>query len=101
MATEVICTAITAAATIICAFIAHRTEQREKRVDARAEQRAKEGRLQLKMTQANNKLTIGIAMALKTGHANGEVEAGLKAVEEAQRDYREFLDGLAMDELKK
>ncbi|MCM1218112.1 MAG: hypothetical protein NC548_26800 [Lachnospiraceae bacterium] len=99
--TEVICTAITAAATIICAFIAHTTSQREKREDERAEQRAKEGRLQLKMSEANNKLTIGVAMALKTGHANGEIEAGLKAVEDAQNDYRLFLEGMALDELKK
>ena len=40
-------------------------------------------------------------MALKTGHANGEIEAGLKAVEDAQNDYRLFLEGLALDELKK
>ena len=86
---------------MICACIAHRTGQREKREDERAEQRAKEGRLQLKMSEANNKLTIGIAMALKTGHANGEVEAGLKAVQDAQNDYRLFLEGLALDELKK
>ncbi len=99
--TEVLCTAITAAATVLCAYIAHKTGQREKREDERAEQRAKEGRLQLKMSEANNKLTIGVAMALKTGHANGEIEAGLKAVEDAQNDYRLFLEGLALDELKK
>lgn len=99
--TEVICAAIAAASTIICAVIAHQAEKRGRLEDTRAEQRAKEGRLQLKMAEANNKLTIGIAIALKTGHANGEVEAGLKAVEEAQDDYRQFLEGLAVDELRK
>lgn len=99
--TEILCTAITAVATVLCAYIAHKTGQREKREDERAEQRAKEGRLQLEMSEANNKLTIGVAMALKTGHANGEIEAGLKAVEAAQNDYRLFLEGIALDELKK
>lgn len=99
--TEIICTFITAAATIICAYMAAQGKKRSDREDARAERRAKEGRLQLKMSEANNKLTIGIAMALKTGHANGEVEAGLKAVQDAQNDYRLFLEGLALDELKK
>lgn len=53
------------------------------------------------MIEANSKLTVGIAMALKHGHANGEVEAGLKAVDEAQREYVEFLEGIAIEQITK
>lgn len=99
--TEIICTFITAAATIICAYMAAQGKKRADKEDAIAEQRAKEGRLQLKMMDANSKLTVGVAMALKHGHANGEVEEGLKAVEDAQREYIEFMEGIAIDHIKK
>lgn len=61
----------------------------------------KEGRLQLKMMDANSRLTVGVAMALKHGHANGEVEEGLKAIEEAEKEYVEFLEDIAIDQIKK
>lgn len=99
--TEIICSAIAAIATIICAYISTQYKKMEARNEALAEQRAKEGRLQLKMLDANSKLTIGVAMALKNGHANGEVEAGLKAVDEAQQEYVEFLEGIAIDQITK
>lgn len=99
--TEIICTFITAAATIICAYMAVQEKKRSDRVDARAEQRAKEGRLQLAMIDANSKLTVGVAMALKNGYANGEVEEGLKAVREAQKEYIKFLEGIALEHITK
>lgn len=99
--TEIICTAITAAATIICGYMAISGKKRTEREDERAEQRAKEGMLQLQMIDANSKLTIGVAMALKHGHCNGEVEAGLQAVQEASDNYVQFLEGIAIDQIKK
>lgn len=99
--TEIICASITASATVICAFMAAQSKKMSEKEDARAEQRIKEGRLQLEMMDANNKLTIGIAMALKHGHANGEVEEGLSAVKEAQREYAEFLEAVAIANIRK
>ena len=98
---EIICAAIAAAATIICACIASGQKKRDAKEAVIAEQRAKEGRLQLKMLDANAKLTVGVAMALKHGHVNGEVEEGLKAVEEANNEYVHFLEGVAPDRIKK
>lgn len=98
---EIICAAIAAAATVICAFVAHQGEKRGKKEDARAERRALEGRLQLAMISANNELSIGTAMAVKLGHSNGEMEKGLKAVEDAQKEYRKFLEESALDEIRK
>ena len=40
-------------------------------------------------------------MALKHGHANGEVEAGLKEVESAQMEYQQFLENIAIDQIRK
>lgn len=99
--TEIICTAITAAATIICGYMAISGKKRAEREDERTEQRTKEGMLQLQMIDANSKLTIGVAMALKHGHCNGEVEAGLQAVQEASDNYVQFLEGIAIDQIKK
>lgn len=67
---------------------------------AHAKRRAEEGKLQLQMINANTQLTIGVAMALKHGHCNGEVEEGLRAVKQAQTDYNNFLKGIAIENLK-
>lgn len=106
MDTQIICTLLTAMSTIACAFVAahfskidKRSKERDAIAEKRAEQRAKEGKLQLSMLDANCKLTVGVAMALKRGHCNGEVEEGLKAVEETQAEYYRFLDGIAIDSL--
>lgn len=53
------------------------------------------------MIASNTELTVGVAMALKNGHCNGEVEAGLQAVKSAQLKYRQFLENLALEEIKK
>lgn len=104
--TEILCAAIAAAATIICACLAAQSSKRDKltaaqqqREEDRAAQRAKEGRLQLAMISANSQLTIGLAMAMKHGHCNGEVEAGLKAVKAAEAEYVKFLEGIGIDHL--
>jgi len=103
---EVVSALIAAVATIVCAAIASYTakaEKQRKEADVRAEtlnaQRAKEARLQLSMIAANSKLTVGVAMALKNGHANGEVEEGLQAVNTANAKYTEFLEEVAIDHM--
>jgi len=65
-----------------------------------AEQRKKENILAMRLTHANTKLTIGVATALKVGHANGEIEEGLKAVKEANEEYERFLQEVASDHLQ-
>lgn len=103
---EILCAIIAAVAAIICAAMAAQSSKREKReqaeqerIDRRAEQRAKEGRLQLAMLDANCRLTVGVAMALKRGHCNGEVEQGLAAINRTQHEYEQFLEGIALDQI--
>lgn len=105
---EVICAFIAAVATIICAWIAKCNADTEKKRNAsekRSEElnaeRAKEARLQMDMIAANSKLTVGVAMALKHGHANGEVEEGLAAVKTANEKYSDFLREIAINHMNK
>lgn len=105
--TEIICAVVASASTIICACIAANTAKAEKvrkkneeKEEQRSLQRSKEARLQLAMIAANSKLTVGVAMALKHGHTNGEVEEGLAAVENANGEYSRFLEEVALDHIK-
>lgn len=100
---EVLCAVIAACSTVLCSLIALKAERAEKQrkveieqEEERAKQRSKEGRLQLAMIAANSELTVGVAMALKNGHCNGEVERGLEAVTEANKRYSEFLESVAI-----
>lgn len=70
-------------------------EAERERVDKRAEQRKKESLLTMQLISADTKLTLGLAMAVKRGHANGEIEEGLEAVKAAQEEYQKFNDELA------
>ena len=105
---NIICAAIAALATIICAWIAANTSRAEKArkikdesTDRQSQERIKESRLQLAMIAANSELTVGVAMALKNGQCNGEVEAGLHAVEKANREYTRFLEEVAIEHINK
>lgn len=71
------------------------SKQERERIDKRAEQRMKESLLTMRLINADTKLTLGVAMALKHGHANGEIEEGLAAVKLAQEEYQKFNDELA------
>ena len=99
--TEIICTGLTAFSGIVVAWIANKTSKESARMEARAEQRRKESRLALQMQHANTELTVGLAMAMKHGKCNGEVEEGLTAVKEANKAYEAFLEGVAIDALIK
>lgn len=97
---NIICTLITATATIICAVVAAqgnkllKTRRQEENL---AKKRAEEARLQMQMIAANSDLTVGIALALQNGRANGEVEKGLAAVKSANGKYTKFLEEIALD----
>lgn len=103
---DVICAVVAALAAIACAYIAAKNAETEKKrkkfdekADARAKERAREARLQLQMINANSELTKEIALALKAGRANGNVEEGLQEVCKAQEAYQHFLEDFAMDKL--
>jgi len=53
--------------------------------------RCKESLLSLEMITAAADLSYATAIALKRGHANGEVEVGVLAYEKAKESYRLFM----------
>lgn len=99
--TDIICAAISAVAAISCTIFSLRTTRSQKRADHRAELRASESRLMLDMINANSKLTIGTAVAIKNGKANGEIEKGLQAVKDCEDKYEKFLQEIAIQHLTK
>lgn len=52
--------------------------------------RRKEAKLNLDLTFASAQLSYAIAMAMKRGHPNGEVEQGVETYEAALAAYRKF-----------
>ena len=68
-----------------------RQDEKERRVEERAEVRKKESMLLLKMAFANGKLAFASAMAVKKGHANGEVDEAVKTYNEAIDEYNQFV----------
>ena len=103
---ELIGTLGSAAATIVCAFIAYRGEKRaritkeeKERNERRAQRRLQESRLSLELMNANCALSVGTALAVKRGHANGELEEGLKQVEAARKKYLDFLKEVALEDV--
>lgn len=108
MSVEIICCLITAGATSLCGYLAYLSNKEHKSAESsrkvaeeRAEERKKESLLSLRLMNANCSLTVGTAMAIKHGRCNGEMEQGLKDVEDAMKEYQEFHDRIAVERLTK
>lgn len=84
---------------VLMALFNRRQNRKDKEVAARAEARKKESLLALEMNMANAKLSYAVAMAIKRGSPNGEVEDGIEAYNEAKSKYFKFLDEQAIARL--
>ena len=84
---------------VLMAHFNRRQNRKDKEVAARAEARKKESLLALEMNMANAKLSYAVAMAIKRGTPNGEVEEGIEAYNEAKSKYFKFLDEQAIARL--
>lgn len=84
---------------MIAFYLQRRQRKRDAQIDARVEARKHEGLLQLELQMATAKLTYAVAMAVKRGIANGEVEEGIEAFEQARRKYAHFLSEQAQEYL--
>lgn len=84
---------------IVLYMIQRKIRIRDEAVERRAKTRKRESLLQLKMLMASNKLTFAVAMAIKRGEPNGEVEEGIKAYSEAKNEYYAFLNEQAAEHL--
>lgn len=90
---------------IFCSIVLALFNRKQSRKDAAVEQRAaarkKESLLSLELNMANAKLSYAVAMAIKRGSPNGEVEEAIDAYDAAKKKYFEFLDKLAFESLDK
>lgn len=77
---------------VVMFFFQKGQKARDDKEDKRHALREKESLLQLKMELANGKMSYAVAMALKRGETNGEVEEGITAYNEALRDYNDFVN---------
>lgn len=88
---------------LVCGIVLAMFNKKQNRKDAEVERRAaarkEESFLALEMNMANAKLSYAVAMAIKRGTPNGEVEEGIEAYEAAKKKYIKFLDKLAIEHL--
>lgn len=72
-------------------FYAQRAQKkRDEKEEGRAKARRQEFKLQLDLQMASAKLAFAVAMAIKRGKPNGEVEEGIEAYEKALEEFRNF-----------
>jgi hypothetical protein len=86
---------------IIMAYYNKKQAKRDKEIEQRAKDRRKESLLGLKLSMANGKMSYATAMAIKRGHANGEVEEGIEAYSQARKEYLDFVNEQAVEHLNK
>lgn len=84
---------------IVLALFNRKQNRKDAAVENRATARKKESLLALEMNMANAKLSYAVAMAIKRGTPNGEVEEGIEAYQEAKAKYIKFLDQQAIEHL--
>ncbi len=79
---------------IIVGIVLFYWEQRQKKSDAHGKQQAElqiEGdMLRLDLEVATAQLSYAVAMAVKRGHANGEMEGAIEKYETAMEKFRKF-----------
>ena len=87
-------------ATGIALFYWQRAQKkRDRDNEIHAEARKTEALLSLELQMATAKLSYAVAMAIKRGTPNGEVEEGVEAYTKAKDKYTNFLNGQAKEHL--
>lgn len=99
--TGIVTACISAATAVVVAVVTTKITKDQKDQEKQAARRKEESLLGLRLSNANCALTIGVAMALKHGHCNGEVEEGLQKVKSAQDEYLLFEQRILAEELSK
>jgi hypothetical protein len=70
------------------------------RVDKQIKTRIKEGRLSMKLMSANTGLAVATSIAVKEGKVNGEMEQAMNTARQAQRDYYDFINEIASEQME-
>lgn len=88
--TEIICTLITAAAGLACAYLAREVTKKNKKEEQRDKLRKREAAVSLEMISATMELSLACCNALTGGHNNGNVEEAKTKALKADQKYREL-----------
>jgi hypothetical protein len=75
---------------IALGIFSHRMRKASQHREQAERNRRKEAKLNLDLTFATAQLAYAVAMAMKRGHPNGEVEQGVQTYEAALTAYRKF-----------
>ena len=87
----VLCSLISALATVVVAVVETKNRRHRKREQLRQERRERESFLSMQMQSATCDLAFVTSLAVTGGKTNGNVEEAQKKAKEAQEAYRTFL----------
>ncbi len=76
---------------IVLAIFNKKYDKNAKKLEEKAEIRATETRLSMKLSMANGDLSYATVMALQRGSTNGEVEPAVEAYRKAKEEYDSFI----------
>lgn len=83
---------------IIMFCFTHIQNKRAQKEKEEAEQTKRSERLRLSLLMATAKLAYAVAMSMKNGHTNGEVDQGIEQYREAMKGFKEFERELVADQ---
>ena len=75
---------------IVMAYWNHKQKLREAAADEDPKQRLRSEKVRISLLVAAAKLSYAVAMAVKRGSPNGEIEQGVAQYQEAMREFRQF-----------
>ena len=99
MAASVLSAAASVLTGLLLFYFQRQQRRRDERAARQAERRKRESLLSLEMMSANNQLSYALAMAVRRGRPNGEVETALEAYNEAKAAYDHFKAELAAEQM--
>ena len=75
---------------IVLAWFNSQQKKREERANQREKNRLKTDKVRISLLVASAKLSYAVAMAMKRGYTNGEVEDGVEMYKKAITEFKEF-----------
>lgn len=75
---------------IVMAFWNKRQKERDERADEKERERVRSELLRISLLVATAQLSYAVAMAVKRGRPNGEIEVGVAQYEKSMEEFRQF-----------
>lgn len=101
-------TIITVVGTVLVAVIESMAASDRKRLKTQTEKESERQRIReeeskklIRIIEANTRLTLGIADAIRTGKCNGNIDGGISAVSEAESAYKQYAVDLLKEKVSK